>query len=236
MGSGLTTVQLRAALQSGFGNGGLWWITKTYSYPFLNDPDMTFASPLATLIMASKPFIFLPISQLDDAQYKTAPAHGDADGASLATVYTMIARAVGISDDVNKLKSVAIDRYFWRDGAQQVKFAGPVTTHATLLADKALGAKDKLDDTNVVGELKKNRLVILHGSYDKEGGGTGTHWLLGTLFALDAKSKTAAVVGNDPWIGQQVMIDPKTRTVTSPENFPLANFKVDGYQSVKILN
>ena len=46
---------------------------------------------------------------------------------------------------------------------------------------------------------------------------------------------TDTIVANDPWTGQQVQIDPVTKHVVLPANFPLANFTVNGMQSLTIL-
>jgi hypothetical protein len=40
------------------------------------------------------------------------------------------------------------------------------------------------------------------------------------------------VLANDPWTGTQVEINPATKKVVTPANFPLKNFTVDGYQPV----
>jgi hypothetical protein len=40
-------------------------------------------------------------------------------------------------------------------------------------------------------------------------------------------------VAHDPWTGQQIEIDPASKTVVTP-GFPLRNFVVDGYQPVTI--
>ena len=84
----------------------------------------------------------------------------------------------------------------------------------------------------MIGKLKAHRLVILRGSYRKANGAVGKHWLLATMFTSNAKGTTLDVVGNDPWTGEQVTIDPKTKTIASPPDFPLRGFKVDGYQAV----
>jgi hypothetical protein len=230
LGTGMTTAQLRAALPAGFGNA--WAITPTYSYPFLNDPAFDFTSPLATSVLASKIFTFLPIGQLDHAQYINQAAHGSADQASLAAVYTMIARAIGLTDNVRLLKDAKIDRFFWHDRTQTATFSGPVTAHASIGAFTPIAARAPLNDNNVVGKLKANRLVILRGSYRRPNGATGKHWLLATLFTSRANGAVVEVVGNDPWIGEQVTINLRSKTVTSPADFPLNGFKVDGYQAV----
>ncbi len=65
-------------------------------------------------------------------------------------------------------------------------------------------------------------------------GGTATHWMLATLYTQNADNSVNTVVANDPRTGMQVEIDPVTKTVVSPQNFPLANFKIDGYQAVAV--
>jgi len=228
-GTGRTTAQLRNALPAGFALG--WGISKSLSYPFLSDPD-TFTSTLATLVSNDVVFSFLPIGQSDTAQYIGNPAH-TAD-ASLAVVYTMIARAVGISDNVSTLKSVKIDKYFWHDATQTTTFSGPLATHATLGALKILSASAHLDATNVAGQMNAHRLVILRGAYTKSGGGTAVHYMLGTMYTKKGAA-VQTVVADDPWTGTQVEISPVTRKVVTP-NFPLATFKVNGYQPVTTLN
>jgi hypothetical protein len=224
-GAGLTTPQLQAALPTGF--GGAWGINKSLSYPYLNDPDL-FTSPLATLALSNSIFSFSPVQQTDKSQYLIAPAHADA--ASLATVYTMIARAVGNSDNVALLKDVKIDKYFWKDATQTTTFAGPITTHATLGLMKPIAAATPLNATNVIGQLNLRRLVILRGTYAKAGGGTGTHHMLATLYTKTASNAVSTVVANDPFTGRQVEINPATKRVTTP--FPLTNFTVNGYEAV----
>jgi hypothetical protein len=55
-----------------------------------------------------------------------------------------------------------------------------------------------------------------------------------TLGALTPIAAMPPVIGNDPWTGEQVMIDPATKKIVSPADFPLANFKIDGYQPVTV--
>jgi M26 IgA1-specific Metallo-endopeptidase N-terminal region len=231
-GTGLTTTQLRADLPTGFGNG--WGITKTLSYPFLLSPNIGFVLPLATLVRPDKVFIFLPISQLDESQYLTPPEN--ADQAALATVYTMIARAIGITQNVNQLKNVAIDRYFWDDAAQKATWKGPVKNYATLGILTGIPSNMPLDATNVIGLMNmRENVVILRGRYTTDEG-NATHWMLGTLYTEDDNGNPVAVFAHDPWTGQQVTIDPATKRVVKPANFPLANFKVNGYRMVTVNN
>jgi hypothetical protein len=42
------------------------------------------------------------------------------------------------------------------------------------------------------------------------------------------------IVANDPRTGLQVQIDPSTKMVVAPANFPLTNFTVNGYRPVSI--
>jgi hypothetical protein len=222
---GLTTAQLRNALPTGF--GGAWGISKNLSYPYLTKPDL-FTSPLATLVLSDAVFSFSPIQQTDKSQYQGNPAHANA--ASLATVYTMIARAVGNTDNVALLQDVKIDKYFWKDATQTTRFAGPLTDHATLGPMKPIAAGAPLNASNVVGQLNIRRLVILRGTYAKAGGGTGTHHMLATLYTKNTSNAVSTVVANDPFTGTQIEINPTTKRVTTP--FPLKNFTVNGYQAV----
>jgi len=221
-GTGLTTAQLRTALPTGF--GASWAIAKALSFPFLNDFNLDFASPLATLVRSNRVYAFLPIGQLDVSQYSTAPAHADA--ASKAAVYTMIARAIGITRGVAALKNATISTY-WNDATQTATWSGPVTTYATMGSLVALGTAP-MNSTNVLGALKQQQLVILRGSYTISGVGTGTHWMLATMYTPNV------VIANDPWTGAQVMINAATKTVVAPSGFPLANFKVNAFQPVTV--
>ncbi|MGB7257379.1 MAG: GLUG motif-containing protein [Pseudolabrys sp.] len=228
-GTGKSTTQLRAALQSGF-DANAWGITKNLSYPYLQQAA-TFAAPLATQVSGIDIFTYVPISQLDMSQYRGNPHHTDA--ASLATVYTMIARAVGFGANVAQLANVKIDKYFWHDVHQNTTFTGPITLHATLGSLTTIVPAAHMNNTNVIGQISVRRLVILRGTYSKVGGGTGTHWMLATMYTK-AGAFAQTIVANDPWTGAQVEIDPVSKKVISPRNFPLANFTVNGYQAVTV--
>jgi hypothetical protein len=216
-------------LPPGFGNA--WDITKKKSYPFLNDANIDFTAPLATLVKTKKVYSFLPIDQHDPWEY--AGASTGANAASLATAYTMIARAIGITKDVASLKGVMIDTYFWDDAAKTTTWQGPVTTRATLGTFAAIAAATALNDSNVIGAMKTGQLVLLRGNYVKGNGTNAKHWLLGTLYTASG-NVVGVVVANDPWTGLQVMIDPKTKQVVWPADFPLADFRIDGHQPVTL--
>jgi hypothetical protein len=230
-GAGLTTLQLRAGLPPGF-DPTLWDSNVTLSYPFVNNGGADFTSPLATLVIANTVFTSLPINQFDTSQYKVKPLHGT--HASLAAVYTMMARAVGTAEGVASLADVKIDRNFWQDATQTALFAGPITQFASLGALTPIDAKTSLN--RVVTILRAQRLVALRGTYTNSKGAGATHWMLATLFTTDSNGKTTAIVANDPWTGRQVEIDPVSRKVIAPSNFPLANFRIDGFQPVVIRN
>ena len=227
-GAGYTTAQLRNVLPPGFGNA--WGFTRNKSYPYLNEADIDFAAPLATLVKAGRVYTFLPIGQRDTSQYVTAPVTPGVY--ALAAVYTMIARAVGVTRDIAALKTIKIDR-FWNGTRKVAVWRGPAATLATLGTFKPIAANARLNNTNVIGEMAIGRLVILRGSYTRSNGGKAEHWLLGTLYTASSNGLDA-VIANDPWTGQQVTIDPASKKVVSPANFPFVNFKVDGYQPVTL--
>jgi hypothetical protein len=144
----------------------------------------------------------------------------------------MIARAIGYGFEVSDLQDVKIDRYFWNDKNQTTSWQGIVTTYATLGDFKPISAGTSLKN-NVIAQMKKKNLVLLHGTY-QDGSKTAESWMLGTLFSAEEDGTPVAVFANDPFTGEQVQIDPDTKTVVSPRKFPLKNFTVDGYQSVTI--
>ena len=229
LGGGLLTSQFREEMPPGF--GAAWALTAPLSYPYLNDRNIDFASPLATLVQSNRVFVVVPVDQFDPAQYLTTPAH--ADDASLAAVYTMIARAVGVTNKDGRLKAVKIDRYFWKDATQTTTWQGPVTTYVTLGALTDIPAGSSLNATNVIGRMNNGRHVILRGAYRKSDGTVATHWMLGTLYTTADDASVATVVANDPASGSQIKINPNTKRVLTPD-FPLSNFRVDGYQPVRI--
>jgi len=227
-GTAKTTNQLRASVPTGF--DASWAVSHGLSFPYLTDGMMDFASPLATLVRNNKVFTFLPISEFDKSLYGGPAVHFSQ--ASLAIVYTMIARAVGITDNVDQLKNVKATRYFWDDSTQTTTFRGPVTMHATLGTLQSIAPATPIGN-QVTSLMRAQNLVILRGTYDT-GGRTKTHWMLGTLYTKNPDNSLALIVANDPRTGLQVQIDPNTKMVVAPANFPLTNFTVNGYQPVSI--
>jgi hypothetical protein len=228
-GTAMTTAQLRADLPTGFAD--VWAINQTLSYPYLTLPQINFVSPLATLVRSSKVFTFLPIGQRDDWEFIKPPRHPDL--ASLATVYTMIGRAIGETRNVTPLKDVAVDKYFWDETAEVAVWSGPVKTYATLGPLTAIGAADPIEVANVIGHMQGQQLVILRGKY-KKGGSKVTHWMLGTLYTENASGDPTALVAHDPLTGLQVTIDLVTKKVVTPADFPRGSFTVDAFRSVTV--
>jgi hypothetical protein len=228
-GRGLTTAQLQADLPTGF--AGPWNIVKGYSYPFLDLADLPYVSTLATIVQGGAFFTFVPIEQLEPSEYLAAPNF--AADASLAAVYTMIARAIGYAKADKTLQTVAIDKDFWDDADQKASWAGPVKSYATLSPLLSLDPATPIGDGNIIGPLKSKHVVIIRGHYDAQGRRT-KHWMLATLFTTDTGGSVTNLIANDPWTGTQVWIDPTTHQVAQPANFPLTNFTVDGYRVVTL--
>ena len=80
---------------------------------------------------------------------------------------------------------------------------------------------------------RADKIVLLRGPYTA-GATVKTHWMLATSFTVSAAGAVTAVVANDPWTGRQVRIDPATKRVSSPLLFPLAGFKINGFQVVTL--
>jgi hypothetical protein len=232
-GAAKTTTQLRAAKPAGF--LGAWDIVAGASYPYLTSAALDFKSTLATLVRANLIYTFVPIGQLEITEYAVNPKH--ADEASLAAVYTMLARAVAVTSKVGALNFVRIDRYFWNDATAAATFGGPITQHVTLGALRAIPAATPLNEQNVVGPLRNGHPVILRGSYqsgDNHMKVTVRHWLLATLFTNDANNRVERIVVNDPLTGKQALIDPATKKVVSPAKFPLPDMTIDAYRIVTL--
>jgi hypothetical protein len=229
-GAGLTTAQMRVSLSPSF--GGSWGITPRRSYPFFNLVGKDFAAPLATVVAFNRPFVFLPINQREDFEYKIAPAH--ARDASLAAVYTMIARSVGINNGDSRLVDVKIDRFFWNDVTRRSVWRGPVRLYARLGRLLRIPAGTPLNNANVIRSINQRKPVILRGSYRRANGTLGTHWMLATLYTQNSSRAVNAIIANDPFTGRQVRINPVTKRVMS-SGFPLKTFRVNGYRPVTLI-
>ena len=201
-GAGLTTDQFRANMPAVF-SPAIWGITRDLSYPYLLDDGLSFKSTLATIVDGTIIVTPLPISQLEKSNYDEPAPHRRE--ASLAACFTMIARAIGNTLDLESLKDVKIDTFFWDDATQQTFFSGPVTNFATLGAFQNIGPSASLAN-NVIARMENERLVLLRGTYER-GGQTERAWMLGTLFTSENDGTLIAVLANDPFIGQQVEID-----------------------------
>ena len=224
-GTGLTTAQLKAALPADFITSR-WGITRTVSYPFLINPA-AFRSTLATTVNANRIFTFLPIGQLDTTEYMHAAPH--ASRASEAAVYTMLARAIGVTKNVAALSNIKIDTTYWHDGTKTTTFNGAITTHARRGPALAIAAATPISAANILGRLKANNVVLIQGA-----SAVGTHSMLATSYTVNAGGTVTALIALDPYTGRQVRISPTTKKVTSP-GFPLTTFKVASYRVLTLL-
>jgi hypothetical protein len=221
----LTTSQLQAQLPRGF-SASAWGITPGVSFPYLKLPGLDFWSPLAIVVKDQRLFTFLPISQREKSEYSAPVQH--ADQASLAAVYAMIARAIGITKSIALLSDALIDD-FWDDAQRKASFAGRVTNHAALAPLEGIGAAEPIRGTSVIDPLRSDHVVIIRGV-----AGSRVHWMLATSFITDPEGRVLRLVANDPWTGRQVQIDPATKRVVAPADFPLRSFTVNGYRVVSL--
>jgi hypothetical protein len=246
---GLTTAELQADLPPGF-DPDVWAITPGQSYPYLREPTIDLRSPLSTVVQpsgdlaavgrdvtasASTPtarvYVFLPISQHDASQYKKKPNNTNITAA--AAVYTMIARAIGLTKGVAELNGVKIDRYFWDSDTKTAAWRGPVRQHARLGRLNTLGTNTLLDEQRITRALRNRKLVILRAT---NAAGTVTHWLLATLYTSNRKGSLVRIIAHDPWTGRQIEINPLTKKITAPRPVPVRIKRViiDGYQVVTL--
>lgn len=97
-----------------------------------------------------------------------------------------------------------------------------------------IAAATALGEDNVIAPLPARDVVLLRARFVQAGGGLGTQWLLATSFTTDADGNVSAVVADHPWTGLQVGIDPTTKQVIAPADFPLAKFTVNAVQTVTL--
>jgi hypothetical protein len=223
-GTGLRTAQFRHAVPAGF-NPAIWAITRNQSYPFVNDGVAGFTPQLATRPFLNTFTTFLPIDQFDTAEYRIAPHHPS--GAALATVYTMIVRSL-------EGRRVPIDQ-FWDDAAQRTSFPPSLLQNVRFGPIVAVPATVRLGNANIIDKLDGGKLVILRGGFMQANGHIGTHWILGTLYTRNPDNSIGTIVANDPWTGQQVAIDPATKRVIVPSDFPLTGLKINAYRTVSLV-
>jgi hypothetical protein len=223
----LTTNQLQNALPDGF-DPAVWAITPDVSYPYLTSPDLDFSGPLAALVRHDRVYVFVPIRQFDNVEYADRPEHPDE--ASRATVYTMIARAIGFAEDVEALKETTVD-VFWDDAAQDTTWTGPVTHRAERGALTELTGA--IAEGNVIGLIRQRRVAVLRGLHGPDGD-RRPHHMLATSFTVNPNGTVKELVANDPHTGKQVRIDPGTRRVVTPASFPLENYRVTDYQPITL--
>jgi hypothetical protein len=226
-GTPITTKTLQRRLPGGF-SSTVWAITPNVSYPYLKIPELVFNAPLAAVARNQTLYLFLPIGQRDSAEYSNVLAMKGSTFASLGAVYAMIGRSVGVADQISQLQTVKIDSYW--DGNKAI-WQGTVTQHATLSAFSAVSGA--INETNIIGLIRRHKPAILQGTYMRSGVPTH-HWMLATSFVTDDGGAIVGVIANDPWTGRQVTIDPTTKAVIVPANFPLENFAVDAYAAISL--
>ena len=243
LATAMTTEQLQAALPPGF-DPNVWAITPGQSYPYLiGVGDDLVQVPLSIQVlpvtdprrgMTRKPsaptswlYVFLPVGQLDAAQYNHPRAM---KLAGLATVYTAISRSIGSTRGVAALQGVKIDTYFWNGKTKITTWQGPVTQFASMGDLVDLPPSQAMDDSNVVGNLKQRQVVILRAT-----SGTSTHWLLATSYTIRF-GRPFRIVALDPWSGRQVLINPTTKKIVAPKHLGavLRTLVVDAYQPVTL--
>ena len=172
-----------------------WAITPGQTYPYLT-AGAGFKPQLATLVFKTEPFTFLPIGQLDAAQY--SGAFPPKDRAAKSAAFAMIARAIGATRDIDALREAPIDA-FWNSGP---RWQGEVTQHASLGKVKAIAPGSPLGEGNVIGPLRLDKPVIVRGAYDSGGRAAG---------ALDARHLLHR------WTGQ-ALSRRSSPTIRGPEN------------------
>lgn len=225
-GTRLSTTQLKAALPAGLATAR-WGITENVSYPFLLNPTI-FRSTLATTVKADRIFTFLPIRQFDRAEYSKPAPH--ANRASEAAVYTMLARAIGITKNLPRMTAIRIDTTYWHDSTQTTTFNGAITAHATRGPVIELAAATPISAANILRYLNANRVVLISGPTAQ-----GTHYMLATSYQTDGTGKVIGLIADDPYTGQQVRIHPTTKKLVAPAGFRLSTFKVTSFRVITLL-
>jgi hypothetical protein len=175
-------------------------------------------------------YVFPPLGQFDDLAYADAATHEDA--AALGTVYAMLGRGIGFADGVTPLQNVTIDTYF-NDATQKTIWTGAIKQHAKRGSWTQIAKSEPIGDGNVIGALRAHRAVIVSGTYDN-GDGQKTHYLLATSFTDKNDGSITGLVADDPWTGHQVLIDPDSKAVSRPADFPLHGFQVTRFQTVTL--
>jgi len=154
--------------------------------------------------------IYAPLSQLDGSLYVSGSlALNDWAETCRATVYTMIARALGDP-------GTTIDKFY-------DPTLGAITTLLPPNTISPFPAKP-INDQKVIDLLNSGTPIVLQGTWNVAG--TEPHTMLATSV------KDGMIVANDPWTGKQVLINPNTNKVVDPPNFALPNFVVTAYQVV----
>jgi hypothetical protein len=221
-----------------------WKLTKGVATPYLDLPvgGDAFQAQLAMVIQSAQReritpaaahwsvYVFPPLGQFNDLAYAAPAAHEDA--AALGAVYAILGRGIGMTDGIAKLQDVTIDTYF-DDATQTTSWRGLIKQHATRGPWTQIAAAEPIGESNIIGAIRAHQTVIVSGSYDN-GDGRKTHDLLATSFTDKKDGTVTGLVADDPWTGRQVLIDPISKAVTAPANFPLQGFNVTRFQTVTL--
>lgn len=157
---------------------------------------------------------YLPIRQQDPTQYSVKPSAGIAEGACLATVYTMVERGAGRT-------GTTIDQMMDRTG--NANRPSNITVEGSINPSDAAPA---------------SRLLLVHGTINTTSIDPATnkpvredHFMLGTH--IESDSGKNYVVANDPLTGKQIKIDAISGAAVNPPN-ALASFRADTYESMSV--
>jgi len=186
-----------------------------------------------------------PIGQLDtDARFGTyqstnSQAAMDKNSTCKATVYTMVARALGMNAKIDD---------FWSpsDGAVVGALSSKLDPRGDVATGTVIQSKQGTGLSDVVSKLGENNPVILRGSILQYGAANpknptpGTNYYESHFMLAVGVNSQGNLVANDPLSGQQVTIDKTTgQVINPPEKLKALGFnaldkKFGGYQVVTL--
>jgi hypothetical protein len=197
---------------------------------------MTFEPPLAQFIAPSGVFTILPVGRLQLFQFSAARPSVDAQQASAAAAYTMIARLVGsihtdavvydhaASPVLCGASEFAMKAHedcllnasgmaFWPASAPR-RSVGSYVTFTPALTDPDIVLHLPRDDGDLEKVVESGTPILLHGATENGSGTIEDRYMIVTGFvrALPGDASAPAghiirLVANDPELGQQVFID-----------------------------
>ena len=169
------------------------------------NPDDITGGIGSVLTPSADGLVYRPISQYDAAQYSGGKVVDHADQAGLATILTMIARAIAHDNvpTIDQLFDSAKSAADWHGVGWQNPLADKVTfSIGPQASEPSVATALALDSKTDLGALLGHGPVILEGSSD-------TAWLLAVARTKDG------IVANDPLTGMRVLLgyDDATKTV-----------------------